>query len=283
MVGPGNYHIPILSTMIGELGRDRPAVACKLSNPLCRADRSRLAQIAFTAGFRRFTRGIDALVAMSPVFAAEATVLSGRRDIACVEEPSLDAMPRAAPRQRRPTGTVLCVGRLVRQKNFALALDAFARARAPRRLIILGEGEQEAMLRARAHALGIADRVEFTGYVGDTRPYLARADALLCSSVYEGYPAALVEALGAGVPVVSTPCSLALPEILTHDSFGAVAPARAEDLARALDLVLARRTPPALAPLVELSRRHQLDVSAQSWLALLDRTVAIRERTPARA
>lgn len=283
VVGPGNYHIPILATMMRELGRDRPAVACKLSNPLSRADRSRMRQLAFTAGFRRFTREMDALVAMSPVFAAEATLLSGRRDIACVEEPSLDAMPRPPARPRRPTGIVLCIGRLVRQKNFALALDAFARARLPQRLIILGEGEQEAMLRARALALGIADRVTFAGYVRDTAPYLAEADALLCSSIYEGYPAALIEALAAGVPVVSTPCSLALPEILTHDSFGAVTSARAEDLARALDLVLGRQAQPALAPLVELARRHQLDVAAQSWLDLLDRAVAMRERALARA
>ncbi|UAK24134.1 glycosyltransferase [Sphingomonas nostoxanthinifaciens] len=275
VVGPGNYHVPILRAMIDDLAWDRPAVACKLSNPLVRGDRPRLAQVLFTANFRRVTAPFDTLVAMSPALAAEATVLLHRHDIACVHEPNLDAVP--APALDRPgTGMILCVGRLTRQKNFGLALDAFARADPSLRLVLLGQGEEEAMLKARAQTLGIAERITFAGFVHDVPRYLAQADVLLCTSLFEGYPAALVEALAAGVPVVSTPCSLALPEILLDRSFGAIARPRADEVARALTAVLHERRRPEAASLAELGRRHQLAGSARDWLAVLDDAVAAR-------
>ena len=281
MIGPGNYHVPILAAMQRTLGRDRPVIISKISNPLCRADRSRMAQMAFTLRFRALTRRFDALVAMSPVFAAEAAFVTRRLDIACIDEPNLDGMPAPAPTATSSSGTILCIGRLSRQKNFTLALDVFARLGPTCRLILLGEGEQEAMLRARADALGIADRVHFAGHVDNVSTYLAEADALLCTSLYEGYPAVLIEALAAGVPIVTTACSLALAEILTHRSFGTVAGGHATDLAAALEQVIERRLRPAAAPLAELARRHQLARSAEAWLGLLDRTVSRRARAPA--
>jgi glycosyltransferase involved in cell wall biosynthesis len=273
MVGPGNYHVPILASMRAAFGGDCPPIVCKISNPLRRADRSGLGQTSFSVGFRRQTRGFAALVAMSPAFAAEAAFVTGRHDIACIDEPNLDALP---DRQRSParSGTILCVGRLTRQKNFGLALEAFAQMRSSMRLIVLGEGDEIEALHDRAEALGIADRVCFEGYVRNVRAYLDRADALLCTSLYEGYPAVLVEALAAGVPIVTTPCSLALPEILTHESFGTVAAANPIDLGIALEAVTSGGTRPAQTPLAELARRHQLARSADQWLALLDRTVA---------
>jgi glycosyltransferase involved in cell wall biosynthesis len=275
VVGPGNYHVPILAALRDALGRDCPPIVCKISNPLLRADRSGMRQMLFSAGFRRRTRGFAALVAMSPVFAAEAAFVTGRHDIACIDEPNLDIMPKGE-RARAPSGTILCVGRLTRQKNFGLALEAFAQMRSAVRLVVLGEGDEIEGLHDRAEALGIADRVCFEGYVRNVGSYLDRADALLCTSLYEGYPAVLVEALAAGVPIVATPCSLALPEILTHESFGTIAPANPTDLAIALEAVIGGGTRPAAAPLAELARRHQLARSADQWLALFDRTVAGR-------
>lgn len=278
VVGPGNYHVPILSALQRRLGGDRPAIVSKISNPLRRADRSRLGQALFAMRFRRQTCRFEALVAMSPVFAAEAAFVTERADIACVDEPNLDAMPQARAPRSAGGGAILCIGRLSPQKNFSLALDTFARLPSTFRLVMLGEGEEQSALQARAAALGIADRVRFMGFVGDVRPYLDEADALLCTSRYEGYPAVLIEALAANVPIVSTPCTLALPEILTDDSFGIVADADPADLAAALEAVIGQRLRPAAAPLAELARRHQIGRSTDAWLAVLDRAVARRDR-----
>jgi glycosyltransferase involved in cell wall biosynthesis len=117
--------------------------------------------------------------------------------------------------------------------------------------------------------------VKFVGHVPDISPWLARADAFLLTSNYEGYPSVLVEAIGSGVPVVSTDCSPAIREILFDPSFGRVARSDPTEMATALDAVLGR------GPVNDDARQnmlftHDVDMSANHWLAVLDRTVALR-------
>ena len=100
------------------------------------------------------------------------------------------------------------VGRLHPQKNFALFLDvaaeALARSKIPLHFIIAGTGPEEAMLRERAKSLGIADRVTFAGFVADMRAIYAASDALLLTSLYEGLPLTVLEAMATGVPVIAS-------------------------------------------------------------------------------
>src|SRR4051812_39909487 len=120
VIGPGNYHVPILAAMQRMLGADCPPILSKISNPLRRADRSWIGQAAFAMRFRALTSRFAALVAMSPVFAAEAGFVTGRHDIACIDEPNLDSMPHDGTITPARSGTILCIGRLSRQKNFTL-------------------------------------------------------------------------------------------------------------------------------------------------------------------
>lgn len=275
VVGPGNYHVPMLDALARAMGSARPAIACKLSNPLIRLDRSRLREALFHANLRRATARFDALVAMSPSLQREAARVLRRRDIACAAEPNL-VDGRIANWRSDRSGLILCIGRLAPQKNFALALDAFAKLSPGYRLAILGEGEEYPMLRDRAEALGIADRVHFAGFVADVRPWLARADALLSTSRFEGYPAALIEALAERVPVVTTRCSLALPDIMLDDSFGMTAADDASEIARHLQHVLDSGLRPATASLERLAERNHAHHAAADWLAILDN--AVRDR-----
>ncbi len=99
------------------------------------------------------------------------------------------------------------VGRLNSQKNFALFLDIAAQL-APRfpdlHFLLAGDGPEEKMLREKAAALGISDRVTFSGYVADTRLVYLVADVLLMPSRYEGLPMTLLEAMAMGLPVVAS-------------------------------------------------------------------------------
>jgi glycosyltransferase involved in cell wall biosynthesis len=99
------------------------------------------------------------------------------------------------------------VGRLNPQKNFSLFLDIAAQL-APRfpdlHFLLAGDGPEEKMLREKAAALGIADRVTFSGYVADTRLVYLAADVLLMPSRYEGLPMTLLEAMAMGLPVVAS-------------------------------------------------------------------------------
>ena len=87
------------------------------------------------------------------------------------------------------------------------------------RLLLVGavvNDERDAMLGLIADA-GIADRVTVTGYVeqADAMRYLRGMDVFVLSSIHEGCPNALLEAMAAGVPIVATRCG-AVPEMLTH-------------------------------------------------------------------
>ncbi len=278
--GPGNYHLPVLRALAGQLPAGGPWIACKLSNPLERTGRGRLAQRIFATGVRATTGAVDLIVAMSPVLRAEAQFILRRDDISCIAEPTLEderpCPPAAGTARRDPAApSILCIGRLVPQKRFTLALRAFALLPADTgaRLTILGDGPERPRLIAEAARLGIANRISFAGHVGDVGRHLAEARLLLCSSLYEGYPAVMVEALAAGVPVVTTRCSPAVAEIMAHPSFGLVAADTPAALAEAMTAQLARPRP-AAAAIATLTGHHRIGRVADTYLDLFDRAVS---------
>lgn len=103
----------------------------------------------------------------------------------------------------------LVVSRLEAEKNVSLAVDAFARAYIPDScLIILGEGSERRSLERLAKERGVQSSVFFEGDT-DSAPYYQLADIVLVPSKYEGYGMVIVEALAAGVPVLSTDVGVA--------------------------------------------------------------------------
>ena len=137
---------------------------------------------------------------------------------------------------------ILAAGSLKPQKNFALLIRAFANLvkMRPAKLMILGEGELRGALEELARSLGVADRVLMPGFAVDPWPYYASADLFVLSSDYEGFGNVIVEALHAGLPVVSTDCPAGPAEILEHGKYGKLVPygdadALASAMADALD------------------------------------------------
>ena len=121
---------------------------------------------------------------------------------------------------------VLAVGTLKSIKDYATLLQAFARLRhrVDARLLILGEGNWRAALEAQARQLGIETSVFMPGFVKDTSPYYQHADLHVLSSIGEGLPTVIIEALEAGTPVVSTDCPSGPREILSDGQFGRLVP-----------------------------------------------------------
>lgn len=102
---------------------------------------------------------------------------------------------------------LLLVGRLSAEKALDVLLDALARlpgSEPPIHALLAGDGPLRAELEARARDLGLADRVHFLGFRRDVPALLAAAEAYVISSHTEGLPMVLLEAMAAGVPVVST-------------------------------------------------------------------------------
>jgi len=98
------------------------------------------------------------------------------------------------------------MGRLHEVKRFDLLIDAAARLRDAGQdftVRIAGDGPEQAALQARVERLNLIDRVEFSGWIDDPQAFLSQLDVFVVSSRYESFGLVLVEAMAAGVPVVS--------------------------------------------------------------------------------
>ena len=142
---------------------------------------------------------------------------------------------------------ILAVGKLIRRKDFSTLLDAFARLLAQRsaRLIVLGQGRLRPNLLSLSRKLGIAEHVDFPGFMENPYAFLARADLFVLSSRNEALGNVLIEALACGCPVVSTDCDFGPREILEGGRYGALVPvgdpaALSAAMARTLDDPLPR-------------------------------------------
>jgi len=126
-------------------------------------------------------------------------------------------LPIEAPR-------LLCLGRLVPSKGFDLALTAFASIvdRFPRaRLVIVGDGPARPELERQSAALGLADRVDFVGWVApDKVPELMNtATMVIMPSRYEAFGMVALEAAMMARPIIATRVG-GLPEVVMHQQTG---------------------------------------------------------------
>ena len=121
---------------------------------------------------------------------------------------------------------ILGVGRLDPQKDFPTLIKAFARVRETRdcRLVILGMGRDKAKLEQLTQDLGIESDVLFPGFVDNPYAYMAKAKMFVLSSLWEGLPTVLLEALAIGIPVISTDCPSGPAEILDNGRYGLLVP-----------------------------------------------------------
>lgn len=97
------------------------------------------------------------------------------------------------------------IGQLIARKDVATLITAFASwNRKDARLVLVGEGPARTELIEQAQALGVDDRVLFTGFRADRLAWLKAFDAFVLPSRLEGIPRCLMEALVAGVPVIAS-------------------------------------------------------------------------------
>jgi len=147
------------------------------------------------------------------------------------------------PRLREP-GRILQIGRLIPKKGYETSIKAFAhvqRGRPEARLAIAGEGSLGPALRALAAELGIAEKVEFLGFLDGAAldAEWERAELFLHPSEKaggdtEGVPNALLEAMAVGLPIVATRHG-GIPEVVEHGRNGLLVPERSpDDLAAAI-------------------------------------------------
>nr|WP_262899621.1 glycosyltransferase family 4 protein [Chryseosolibacter histidini] len=112
---------------------------------------------------------------------------------------------------------IVTVGRCVREKGQHFLIQAFAKVNAPGwKLVIVGDGPKRAGLEQLAQELGLQDRVHFAGFQQDVDLFLAQSKIFALTSVIEGFPNALIEAMSTPLACVSFNCEAGPSEII-HD------------------------------------------------------------------
>jgi len=114
------------------------------------------------------------------------------------------------------------VGRLSPEKGFDLLLRAVRSLRdrgSNVRLVIVGEGDDRPRLEALRAGLGLEGAVRFAGWQSDAKLYFEAMDLFVLSSLREGLPNVLLEAMALGVPCVATRIA-GVPKLIEHDASG---------------------------------------------------------------
>ncbi len=161
-----------------------------------------------------------------------------------------------------PPGRTLIggVGRLSAEKGFDLLLRAVQQLVAAGHdmgLVIVGEGDERARLEALTAELEIAGRVTLTGYHPDPRPIYEAMDLFVLSSLREGLPNVVLEAMALEVPVLATRIA-GVPRLIQDGVNGTlVSPGSADHLAEAISLLLSDA---ALRARLAQAARHTVEV-----------------------
>ena len=201
---------------------------------------------------RALYRRADCVIVSSPVLAARSALVQHARRVAVIplgidlnRYRGLDPARRSRVSEicaMAPGPRILFVGRFVYYKGLDVLIEAMAHC--PGTLVLVGDGPLENDLRQQVAGLGLGSRVLFAGRVSDDElpAYYHASDVFVLPSVAETetYGLVQVEAMAAGVPVVSTNLPTGVPWVNQADQTGLIVPpgnaaALAEALRRLLD------------------------------------------------
>jgi glycosyltransferase involved in cell wall biosynthesis len=175
---------------------------------------------------------------------------------------------------------ILGVGRLDVLKDFPSLIRAFSLVRSSRecRLVILGEGPDHAKLEGLIRQLGLDREVLLAGFVSNPFSWMRRARVFVSSSLTEGCPNALMQALACGIPVISTDSVGGSAEILQGGKWGllvAVGDIRA--MARAIEASLDMTNHPDVQ---QRAKDFAHDTIARQYLEILLPSLAAPQGLP---
>lgn len=149
------------------------------------------------------------------------TVVYNPYDVEQIFIQSNDEFPKKYQEFYNNHRVIVTVGRLFYQKGYWNLIKAFAHLKIEcpdARLVIIGDGDQDNELKKLATDLSVEKDILFAGYQKNPFTFIKNADVYVMTSLFEGFPNALVEAMACGVPVVSVDCKSGPREILYSDA-----------------------------------------------------------------
>ena len=118
---------------------------------------------------------------------------------------------------------ILGLGRLTKQKNFKLLINAFSKLKNDElNLIIVGDGEEKSMLKKIVKDLNLSSKVIFKGEINKPLNYIKKAKMIVIPSLWEGLPRVAVEAQALKTPIISSCKDGGLGEILLNGEAGQI-------------------------------------------------------------
>lgn len=142
--------------------------------------------------------------------------------LVCAREPNLE---------RANEKRLIYVGRLAPEKNPILVVNAFALASRTRKMTLtfVGDGPLRRELEHLIEQRQLGDLVRCVGFQKNPYEYVSKADILVISSLREGLPSAIIEALYCGCSIVSTDCGGGIRDILGNGCYGTIVPRNDEN------------------------------------------------------
>jgi len=228
---------PVVTTVHSLLRFDYPNLFSRLVNGLAEQFSRHL-----TTHFVTVSQALKEVLVRGGVPADRITVIYNGVVVHAPPEPPEDLRVRL--RYAPDTPLVGIVARLHRVKGHRVFLYAAREVLARRpgvKFLVVGAGPERRALEALARELGIAEAVRFTGFVEDIAAVMGALDLLVVASYWEGFGLTAAEALGMGVPVISTSAG-GLGEVVRHGETGLlVPPGKAGELAGAILWMLDHR------------------------------------------
>jgi glycosyltransferase involved in cell wall biosynthesis len=116
----------------------------------------------------------------------------------------------------------ISVGRLAPAKNFSLLIQSFSLVlkKKDARLLIIGEGEERKNLEQQVSDLKLSEKISLPGVKVNPYPWMRKSNAYVLTSLYEGLPNALIEAMASGLQLISVDCPGGSREILEDGATG---------------------------------------------------------------
>jgi glycosyltransferase involved in cell wall biosynthesis len=221
----GMAHLNFLILLLKPLMHSRVRILVRQNTTASAAAQDRLTRLLY----RFLYPWAHGIICQSPAMAADLAANFGiaRSKLTVLANPVPIAAIRAAartahnaPESDPPSWPrLIAVGRLSKEKGMDLLLSALPKVREhyPRlHLKIFGSGPEEAALREQAVQLDIASAVTFAGYSNRLFAAYPEATLFVLPSRYEGVPNALLEAAAADLPLVTTPCSTGVTDLLEN-------------------------------------------------------------------
>ncbi len=260
---------PGLNMALARLGTNKYVRVAQDHRPFISRPQSTL------SAYEKYAHRYDAFLALTNEDSAHYRQLVGTRTR--IETMSNGAPPLTGNPSSLDSKVVVAAGRLEASKGFDLLVRAWsvvAPVHPDWELRIFGEGAQRQRLERLIAQRGLEGQVRLMGFTKHLESEMTAASLFVLSSRMEGYPMVLLEAMGCGLPLVSTDCPAGGPrDIITDGVNGFLVPnedvtALADAIIRAIGLDADTRKSMGGAALVRARDRSHLAV-AQQWCALL--------------